>query len=55
MSDNEFKPTEQEIEFLTAKRTADETSKVDINSIRPGMTLAEKKRVADKILEVWKK
>jgi hypothetical protein len=54
MADNDFKPTEQEIEFLKAKRAAEEANKFDLNDIKAGMSKEDRQKAMDKIRAVWK-
>lgn len=51
---DEFKPTAEEVEHLKAKRLAHEAGKVDIDSIKIGMSKEDAAKVKAKIIEVWK-
>lgn len=51
MADN-FEPTAAEIALLKAKRAADEEGKVDLDSIKPGMSDDQVKKVKARILEL---
>lgn len=54
MADETFKPTDQEIEFLKAKREADEANRVDMDLIRPGMSKESVAKVKATIARVWR-
>ena len=51
---DEFKPTAEEIEYLKAKRIADEANKIDIDTIKPGMSKEQATKVKTKIAELWR-
>jgi hypothetical protein len=49
----QIQPTPREIQLLKAKRAADEASRIDIDTIKPGMTQEAKQKVLNKIRELW--
>ncbi len=51
--DKELSLTDAERAEVLARRAARAASAVDIDSIKAGMTPEQKRRVAEKILELW--